>query len=337
MVGYIVKGAIEERGCTVEELQAITQAFLHDIDFKPPTEGYDASFIKDVIQHFEGLPVLARVAKRIRAIAEWVSAGVGISYPFLRQSNLRDIAIFTTYLFIIDDYGEEMTTDLQSFTTLLVSGKRQSNVILGALVEFLPSLKAHYGPFAYDMFVKSTIEFVNGCILELRLDQQFETPAHATSFPRYFRLKTGYADPYAHFLFSEEMWAETKSLHQYLPCIPDLVNFINHVNDLLSFYKESIIGQERFNYVYNHARAQCVSPATALRDTAESTLSSIRNVREVLKQEPGLLRHVDRFVCGFITYHILCPRYHLGELGILSGDMQRIVRIYEGMDLKVRT
>jgi len=320
--------------CTLEDFRTIVKDFLHDIGFQLPTKGFDTSFVKEVIHHFSTLPVTDLAARRFEAIAEWVSIGVGVSYPFLPSSTHREISIFTTYLFIIDDYGDEEEDDLQHFTSALVTGQAQPNAILRTFLEFLPSLKAHYGPYAYDMFVKSTIEFINGCLLEQRLNHKFQTPAYATSFPRFFRLKTGYADPYAHFLFPEYMWQEKECLQVYLPCLPDLINYINHSNDLISFYKESILGNERFNYICNYAKAERIPVTEALRRTAEDTLESVRRIRKVLDGHPEMLQSVECFVQGFLTYHLLCPRYRIIETGVLQGDREDLFQEYRNLGSK---
>ncbi|KAK3679715.1 hypothetical protein LTR78_000091 [Recurvomyces mirabilis] len=92
----------------------------------------------------------------------------------------------------------------------------------------------------------ATIQFFNGCLLENRPAECFRIIPGAVEFPQYFRLKTGYAAPYAHFVFRENIYPEDEFLPIYQPIMPHLVDFINLTNDLMSFYKESILSDERF-------------------------------------------------------------------------------------------
>ncbi|EAU31036.1 predicted protein [Aspergillus terreus NIH2624] len=87
------------------------------------------------------------------------------------------------------------------------------------------------------------------------------------------------------------------------------------VNDLLSFYKESIVSTERNNSVYNSAVARGVVIARALDEIAKRAVECIGNVRSVLSSEPKILRYVDSFIRGCVAIHGL-PRYKLSECNI---------------------
>ncbi|KAH8817068.1 isoprenoid synthase domain-containing protein [Xylogone sp. PMI_703] len=305
--------------CSTQQFENIVNKLLRDIAFKPPpVSEWEVNLPPLVIEHFKGLELPSELSAKTYKMAKWVSIGVVRSYPFAEEEVLVSIGIFTTYLFIIDDFGKDFTNDLENFQARLLSGEPQPNLILKSFLEFMPTMRTLYGRFACDMMLKATIEFIGGCLLENQYDGHIEPPRTAPTFASYFRLKTGYAEPYAHFLFPEAKYPEASHLQEYLPIIPDLLNFINYSNDVLSFYKESIVANERFNYIYNYSRTHDVDIHQSLERTCKEVVESVRNIRATLSSTNSqMLEDVEQFLQGFIAYHVYEYRYRMSELRII--------------------
>ncbi|KAI1095300.1 isoprenoid synthase domain-containing protein [Rostrohypoxylon terebratum] len=191
------------------------------------------------------------------------------------------------------------------------------------MVQFLHTLRGMYGPFICDMITKATLEFFSMCAFEQEYDGTFAASSSTPDFPYYLRFKTGLGEPYALFAFPECMYPEDVFLRTYLPAIPYLVREFNLGNDFLSFYKESIVSDERLNYVHNSSRASRVTPIQALEDVRLSLIDGVQTIREVLAVDPQLQSNLDQMLHGYVMFHFGASRYRLSELGIPEVDEVR--------------
>jgi hypothetical protein len=170
------------------------------------------------------------------------------------------------------------------------------------------------GPYASSMMVKGTIDFVVATNLEALCGR---VPRGATSFPRYLRSKTGYAEPYALLTFPQSVFPEDEWRDHYLPAIPALRDMFEYVNDVMSFYKESIKGVEQRNLICNLAAAQNCTAAEALQQTADIVVARVSEIREILKPHPRLLSHAEDCVMAYAAWHLRnTKRYFLHEVDI---------------------
>ncbi|EGN97888.1 hypothetical protein SERLA73DRAFT_74141 [Serpula lacrymans var. lacrymans S7.3] len=80
----------------------------------------------------------------------------------------------------------------------------------------------------------------------------------AVNFPRYLRLKTGISESFVAAIFKANR-GQKLPLTRYLHALPDLVFQIEMMNDLLSFHKEEIDG-EQYNVI--HLRTQALRSAS---------------------------------------------------------------------------
>ncbi|KAJ5872618.1 uncharacterized protein N7529_004971 [Penicillium soppii] len=285
-----------------------------------PTAKYDFSLEQPVMAYFESQPWHPHQIQKAVQMGKWMSTGLGLCYPFVSKEAQVAIGIFSTYVLFIDDLSKELQHALLEFETNLICGKPQPCSILQSLVEFLPDIGQYYGPYARGMIAKATIEFINGCLLECYYDGKMVPPIGALNFPSYFRLKTGYAEPHTHFVFPEGIYPEESYLKCYLPILPDLCNFINYGNDILSFYKESMVSNERLNYICNYSKVHGLTISDSLRSVCRETAQNLKNIRAVLSNEPEILKTTEMFVQGYIAWYLNQTRYKLADMVIHGSD-----------------
>ncbi|XDG03119.1 hypothetical protein ABKA04_002734 [Annulohypoxylon sp. FPYF3050] len=303
--------------------EEMLQRFLQDISFKALPLRYDPStesavveyyqaqdFAPDYIQHY--LPIIQSSA--------WIATS---TYPFVPREIREAIAIYTALVIMVEDTSEENLMDLKLFQDRLLRNQPQPNQLLEATVHFLHTLRGVYGPFISDMITKATVEFVSVCAFEQEYEGIFAASSSTPDFPYYLRLKTGIGEAYSFFAFPECMYPEDVFLRTYLPAIPYIVRWFNLGNDFLSFYKESIVSDERLNYVHNSSRASSVTPIQALEDARSSLVDGVRTVREVLAADPQMHNNLEQLFYGYVMYHFGAARYRLSELGIPEVDEVR--------------
>ncbi|KAF2191655.1 terpenoid synthase [Zopfia rhizophila CBS 207.26] len=307
-----------------EEYGQILSKFLKDIDFYMPPFGYDFSLEGLVMDYFARQPNWPpHLTQKAVGMAKWMSTGLGMCYPFASKDIQVAYGIHATYVLFIDDITHELGDTLNEFEARLVTGKPQKSPILQSLVDFLVDNGTYMGPYAAAMNTKATVEFISGCILERSYDGKICPPVGATKFPGYFREKTGYTEPYAHFCFPEGLFPESEYLHVYMPCIQDLIEFISYANDILSFYKESVVGTKRLNYVCNIANTHGISAADALRLVCHNVTENVRTVRVVLRDYPDMVDTVDEFFRGYVAWYLNQQRYKLTDIVVKDSKGQQ--------------
>ncbi|KAL4757281.1 isoprenoid synthase domain-containing protein [Aspergillus foveolatus] len=244
------------------------------------------------------------------------------AYAFVPAEVQEVIATYTTFAILIDDTTNVSIDDLRTFLARLCGGQVQPNLLLRDMLRFIADvIPRFYGPFASDIIRKAIVEFTSACVLETEYAGRIALAPTAPDFPYYLRQKTGMAEAYAFFAFPESLFPESVFMPVYLPVIPGLVRYINLANDLLSYYKESVVGGERFNYTVNYARTNDLTPVESLRETVSSLNACVANTRTTLADldsmgSTDLHGAVTKFFSGYAVYHYSSARYQLSELEI---------------------
>lgn len=167
------------------------------------------------------------------------------------------------------------------------------------------------------MVIKTTLEFVEGTNVENDFSEA--VPPNALRFPRYLRVKTGFAETYAHAIFPNDTFPEHKYRKLYLPALSPLCDIIDFTNDILSFYKETIRGTERINYICNVANTTGASALRCLQETVDAVESRVREVQRILEPYPDLLAHCNDYLAAYIGWHIrTTSRYFLDEVRFMA-------------------
>jgi len=112
------------------------------------------------------------------------------------------------------------------------------------------------------------------------------------------------------------VFPEEKYLETYLPTIPDLTELTSYINDILSFYKESVAGKEENTYVMNTARMEDSDPVDLIKQVCKIQAAVAAEVCEALSPKPELREVAESYIRGYTMWHLCQKRYKLAELGI---------------------
>jgi len=118
--------------------------------------------------------------------------------------------------------------------------------------------RTHYVPYATGTTIKRSIDGFLGIILKERIRTEF--PDTAGRWPAFFREKTAIGEVFAHIMFPEAKFREEEYLEVFIPTIPDIAMLGNQVNDIFSFYKESVVRKEGYDYILGFSRMVKLSP-----------------------------------------------------------------------------
>lgn len=87
----------------------------------------------------------------------------------------------------------------------------------------------------------------------------------------FLRTKVGGAEILIHMLWPKKLFPEEQTVMRYFPAIAELVLFIDFTNDILSYYKEFVLDDEKGNFVSNFAITHHMQHSDVLRNLSAYT------------------------------------------------------------------
>ena len=118
--------------------------------------------------------------------------------------------------------------------------------------------KLHYGDYMATTILTVTMEFVTGNMLEGVFPNGFPN-AKALGFPRWLRRKNRNSECFMAFLYPKVLFPHELSLQErVLPATNGMVDWVDCMNGILSFYKESVVGDEVNTHFTNEAKVRGV-------------------------------------------------------------------------------
>ncbi|KAJ8473611.1 hypothetical protein ONZ51_g7752 [Trametes cubensis] len=220
------------------------------------------------------------------------------------------IAIYTTYMVYVDDLGQRDLEALGEFVRRFVARQDLQDTVLTRIVQQFQEIYDYYPRLSADTINSKSVEALIGMYIEFTAKDMSVVPG-ATMYPSFLRLKTGIGASYALFNFVKG-WRDPSD-NFYLQLIPAIESFTDAINDVLSFYKESL-GGETDNYVHLRAAAERKDPVVVLRELAEETLTTIVQVQELTASDPELSSILHSYLMGYLEFHFRARRYHLEDL-----------------------
>lgn len=106
------------------------------------------------------------------------------------------------------------------------------------------------------------------------------------------------------------------NLTLFVQAVPELMDFLADVNDLLSFYKESITSKERNNAVFHQAGIGKKGVVGVLQELIVRAKERIGRIRTTPAGNATIISYTEAYLHGFIGFHVSQSRYRLHELGI---------------------
>ena len=224
------------------------------------------------------------------------------------------VAVYTWLLIAIDDLFLN-SPEIQTFALKFGTGEPQGHAQLDCLVRLLKyETPNFFGPRVTNLIISSTLDGINGHIIESIFLHGF--PHSMSGFSAWIRAKTGYADAYGYFIFSEREFPESEWLGCYIQGLPNIRDVISYINDILSFYKERVIRREN-SLISNLAEEKGCDVMASLKDLCAHTVAMTQEIRHGYAREgDALLKAFDSYIDGYVKWHLESKRYQLGEIGL---------------------
>ncbi|KAM5542954.1 hypothetical protein V8D89_003338 [Ganoderma adspersum] len=269
--------------------------------------------IFDTVLHFiKAAGDDSKLAERLSAFGADLA---GIIYPHTSPEHQRYIALYTACMTYADDLGSRHVEALAQFSRRFATGQKQLSPPLEFLADLLRKSYDLWPEVGADTIISSTLIAITAMHVECTAGNVAVIPK-ATWWPNYFRTRTGFSLPYAHFSFVKGWRSTTDS---YMQLLPYLEFFLNSSNDVLSFYKEELSG-ETANYVHIRATTDEMTPVETLRLLADETLACEEKIRVFIGEDHELMAIWRSLEQGFLAFHMKTPRYRLMDLTISEND-----------------
>ncbi|KAI9058180.1 terpenoid synthase [Trametes sanguinea] len=292
------------------EVQEIMRDFLARVGYSNstpwalPNASLRAELTAEVLSWNAGLSMQA-----VDSIVDTACTIAESGYSYMPPKHQRLAAYFTAYMVYVDDLGHRDLEALGHAIGRFVSRQPLEDPVLERLTRQFQDMYEYFPRLGADSINASTMEALVGMYTEF--SQKDAIAPGAILFPGYLRVQTGVARSYAHFNFAKG-WRDPADTF-YLQLIPPLVHFINAVNDILSFYKEILIG-ETDNYIHQRAAAEQKEPLAVLRELVDETLDHIDTAAKLTASDPELGALFRGHLMGYIEFHFRAKRYHLDDL-----------------------
>ncbi|KAI0714028.1 terpenoid synthase [Cerioporus squamosus] len=302
---------------TISNIKSIVQGFLDRIPYQSPQTPQNPDLRKEITAEIlswnDGLSqsFVKGLTDTCCRIAESAYTHTSYEHQFI-------VALYTAYLTYVDDVGQYNVDAVGEYVQRFTQGQGQSMVALDRLTTLLGTLHEYHPRISADAIITNSLDSLTAMYIELVTKGDRVHPA-ADRYPYYLRLKAGIASAYAHLNFTKNWGGATG--HFYLQMLPELELITVGINDILSFYKETLAG-ETDNYVHLRAAAEQKPPITVLQEVVDENLESIRKIEELAACQPGLTEICHSFVMGYVEFHFSARRYRLEEVV----DVARYVR-----------
>ncbi|KAK8150317.1 hypothetical protein G3M48_002887 [Beauveria asiatica] len=234
-------------------------------------------------------------------------------FPHVDREAQARFAVMTALGTKLDDSAGSFTADLCLRAREVREGKEPSSPLVKEYLALPASLDAWYPTYSVNMMWKAVYEYIAFVPVEEEHGRLLVQNS-VQVLTDYIRRITTAGDLFSYMLFPKEI-----PVSEYICIVPHLNLFLAEVNDLLSFYREVIVGNESNGVLLQRSKANGWSLRDAVKNCSERCLKIVEYIRSAdLSHKVRPI--VDEFVLAYITFHLRTPRYRLSELQIIPAQ-----------------
>ncbi|KZP29869.1 terpenoid synthase [Athelia psychrophila] len=296
----------------VNDVREVLCDFMRRMNITYPKVTYDSEFAQsccEVALRDDFLPGIVESPDFQLALHGAVAIATTTFAHLENISTRQYICLYTTCLIYFDDLTKTDASSVREFHTRFVSGRSQMHPLLDSYATLLRKAWEHFLPPCANLVVSSSLDFINGLIVD-HDQQQMTVNACATSYPRWVRTMMGVSTAFVVFTFPPDV-----PLASYIQIFPNMVSYIDDVNDLFSFYKEEAI-HEGTNHISLLAQLSGKSKLQCMKELAEYSIDGSHRCQTVLSADQKALEtYTQHFLPGYVAFHAAASkRYKLDDL-----------------------
>ncbi|KIK56932.1 hypothetical protein GYMLUDRAFT_1012408 [Collybiopsis luxurians FD-317 M1] len=294
---------------TKEEIGSALQSFLSRCSVTYREVPMDLSFLKLCYTEARKREYMVEGSEEMKP---FIPTGVAIAittYAHLENISIRVwMALITAAATYCDDKFLKDTKSLDMFYSRILRGQPQEDRVLDAFVDLLEETYRYYPPATAGIMVSSMINLVNAVLLDYQT-AGMKVSAAANNYPMFTRRLSGVGELYGIAAFPPEVRVEA-----FIQAVPDLSTLVINGNDILSFYKEEMVG-ESGNYISLLAKSRGCQKQDVFHDLIQEVVEAHKRILRILDSDKAALDAYSKFVPGYMEFHFAEERrYHLGQL-----------------------
>ncbi|KAI3392956.1 hypothetical protein diail_4943 [Diaporthe ilicicola] len=303
------KRTLPDLAATRSSVGAQVKAFLKGCGLSYPQLRNHVEFEEECVLEAVRRGYMTDDNRALRPFLTWGAAMARNAYPHQSYEIQVFICFYTAFLLYMDDTFEGNVEPVRRFVQLFVTGQKQAVGLLDRYAEFLLDMPRIFGTVEANIMLASTIHLVTALLVEHEFENVKLEPS-AYKFPYFIRVMSGASEVYTMFIFPPEIPLKWK-----LQAQPDCMIYINHGNDILSFYKEELAG-DTVNQVSLTAQCLGVTSDVVLGELVEDGAKSHLRLLEILAPHKEALAAYESFALGYVGFHAAIGRYRLHELDL---------------------
>jgi hypothetical protein len=291
-------------GLSVEKYHNIIRRFFKAVDLNVPFEPPSQAVLDGAYSRLKAIPGWKESDNRCIRVGY---GAVRLMVPYLCDEAQVEVTIFYTLGIIMDDeplrYIDGITFDGGHLRKTDHVGYHYA----GAIFEAIERLCKWYDPFIVSTIWKAFFQWMMFLPHETHQADALAS-VRSVRFIDYMRQLTTVADSTSCVVFTRDMeWGE------YIHVIPLMAVFVSEVNDLLSSYKELIVGQETCSVMIQRQKLWKQPIEQVVQTSCDICIEIIRSIYSA-PASPELQERLRQWVAGYVQFYLEVDRYRLKEL-----------------------
>ncbi|KAI0078974.1 terpenoid synthase [Panus rudis PR-1116 ss-1] len=246
-----------------------------------------------------------------RVYNKYLATGLDIAataYRHVTSVEVRAYIALNTFCTALFDDGFMGFEAMSAFAPRFFRGQKQMHPALDLFGQNLLDMGKCFTSYGANALVTSAMDFANSEMF-LKEGKNMTLIKESAQYVEFIRLKEGFGEAYAIFIWPRDMCPDTK---RYIQAFPDTMNFINLINDLFSYYKEAKAG-ESGTYLHSFGKVRGLTEPEVLQDLVKQTITVVDRIRSLLGE--GIERDCwEAFASGYTQFHMHTDRYKLVEV-----------------------
>ncbi|KAL4260598.1 trichodiene synthase family protein [Pleurotus pulmonarius] len=217
------------------------------------------------------------------------------------------IALYTSLATYVDDVYDDQPNLVNAFCHNFVMHLPQETAVLRAFDQLLRETSNHFDGIQANFIIASTMYFMNGVVLEHDIRP---LEIKTSNLPQFLRGLSGDSFSFCIFIFPKDV-----PLNSYIQALPSMMDYVDYMNDVLSFYKEEVNGEDQ-NIISILSMQHGVPKTVILEQLADQVASNYVSANDILRTSSDAAQaDWRRFARGYVSFHVSYgTRYRLHEV-----------------------
>ncbi|KAL2837582.1 isoprenoid synthase domain-containing protein [Aspergillus pseudoustus] len=289
---------------SAESFRRIVRSFLDEVDFHVHFEKPRQNVLDQAYSTLQSLPHWQAGWNNYIVVSYEV---VRLMVPHLCDDAQAQITIKYALGLLIDDKPSLFVPGIQFSSGRLIQTDHVGYDYACAIFAAVDRLQEWYEPFIVSIIWKSWFQWM------IFLPYETQETASLASVPsehfiNYTRHLTTVADSTSCVVFNNGSDAK-----EFVQLIPDMTAFVIEINDFLSFYKESIVGNDCYNVIIQRQRLHQETYEQVIQQSRDACLEIMKRLCSA-PVSARMRELVRQFVAGYVKFYLGVTRYRLKEL-----------------------